>query len=259
MRPTVTLARLSAARGCIADIARLSNGVPLFPVERTMHLAAVAAAREAATPRIGWAALFIKAYALVARELPALRTWLALGPTGPCLATASESVATFAVNRTDSGADRLFLPRLPGPEHSSLVEIQRFITDCGTRPVEEIFKRQLELERLPGMLRRLVLRWNMWSPSRKRPRRLGTFSLSTLAGFRAINRFHPTLCSTSISYGPLEADGRCLVTLIADHRVVDGATVARALHWLEQALTTDMVAELNSLRGDAPVLPRAAA
>ena len=52
----------------------------------------------------------------------------------------------------------------------------------------------------------------------------------------AVNRFHPTICTTSLSYGPLEADGRCLVTLIADHRVLDGAAAARALQTLERVL-----------------------
>ena len=87
---------------------------------------------------------------------------------------------------------------------------------------------------VPGFLRRMILRCNMNSFSPKRPTRIGTFSLSTLAGLGATNRFHPTICTTSLSYAPLDTDGRCLVTLIADHRVLDGAVVARALARLEE-------------------------
>lgn len=274
--PIVTASRCTTARKCIGDVARLSQEIPLFPVERPMLLEALAAARAAAaasnapstssttktvstsqpvfSQRIGWAAIFLKAYSLVAREMPVLRTWLVRGfPAGGLrLATASESVATLAVNRVQQGEDRLFWARLTQPDARPLPEIQQFVVDCTTRPVEEMFKRQLQLEMVPGFLRRTILRWNMNSFSQKRAARIGTFSLSTLAGLGAINRFHPTICTTSLSYAPLEADGRCLVTLIADHRVLDGAVVARALARLEEVLVNDMVAELRFLTNVNP-------
>ena len=271
--PIVTRSRFTAARGCVSDVARLSQEIPLFPVERTMPLRPLAAARAAvgktasakhlaSASRIGWAAIFLKAYGIVAREMPVLRTWLVRGfPAGglrlsPSLATASESVATLAVNRIEEGEDRLFWARLAAPDAKPLPEIQQFIVDCATKPVEEMFKRQLQLEMVPGFLRRTILRWNMNSFSRKRAARIGTFSLSTLAGMGATNRFHPTICTTSLSYAPLDADGNCLVTLIADHRVLDGAVVARALARLEEVLCHEMLAELREL---ANVSPAAAA
>jgi hypothetical protein len=252
--PIVTTSRFTAARACVSDVARLAQEIPLFPVERTMQLGQLAAARAAVgkagaagTTRIGWAAVFLKAYALVAREMPVLRTWLVRGFFASRLATASESVATLAVNRIEEGEDRLFWARLAQPDARTLPEIQQFIIDCATQPVDEIFKRQLELEMVPGFLRRTILRWNMNSFSRKRAARIGTFSLSTLAGMAATNRFHPTICTTSLSYAPLDADGNCLVTLIADHRVLDGAVVARALARLEEVLCNGMLAELRGL------------
>jgi len=261
--PIVTRSRFTAARGCVSDVARLAQEIPLFPVERTMPLGPLAAARAAAlknasagTARIGWAAVFLKAYALVAREMPVLRTWLVQGFPGTRLATAAESVATLAVNRIEDGEDRLFWARLAAPDARSLPEIQQFIVDCATKPVEEMFKRQLQLEMVPGFLRRTILRWNMNSFSRKRAARIGTFSLSTLAGMGATNRFHPTICTTSLSYAPLDADGNCLVTLIADHRVLDGAVVARALARLEEVLCHEMLAELRGLATVSPAADR---
>jgi hypothetical protein len=121
-----------------------------------------------------------------------------------------------------------------------------------------MFKRQLELEMMPGPVRRTILRWNANSTSPKRPARIGTFSLSALASQQAFNRFHPTLCTTSLTYGPLEPDGRCLVTLIADHRVLDGAAAARALERLEAVLGGPVTAELTALRA-RPGTPREAA
>lgn len=251
MPPTITSTPLSRARGCVGDIATLAQRVPLFPVERTMRLECVAEARTAARVRIGWATIFLKAYAEVAAETPALRSWY-VGGLRPRIATSSESVAVLAVNRTDEGFDRLWFPRVQAPETRSLDAIQQFVDRCGRDPVEEMFKRQLELEMLPGPLRRFILRWHMHSRSPKRPGRIGTFSLSTLAGQQAVNRFHPTLCTTSLSYGPMEPDGRCLVTIIADHRVLDGSAVARALARLEQVLTGSIQDQLRSLPAARP-------
>ena len=250
MPPPVHLTPMSGPRAAIADIAQVARELPLFPVDRVLRLAAVTDARAAAVPRIGWAALVLKAYGVVARDMPALRTWVVRGAR-PGLATAAESVATLAVNRRDGDMDRLCFGRLHRPDVVPLATIQRFVEDCQTRDVDEMFKRQLELEMLPGWLRRGILRWNLHSASPKRPGRLGTFSLSTLAGFQAFNRFHPTLCTTSLAYGPLEPDGRCLVTVIADHRVLDGATVAAALIRLEQVLTTTIAGELTATRDPA--------
>jgi hypothetical protein len=256
--PPVHRSRFSAARAGVADVARLSQRIPLFPVERAMRLADVAAARAAAPVRIGWAALFLKAYALVAAEMPILRTWL-VRRLIPRLATAPDSVATLAVNRDDGEGDHLFFARLPHPDTRSLVDIQQFVTQCSTGPVDEVFKRQLQFEQLPAVLRRMVLRWNINSFSPRRATRIGTFSLSTLAGFGAVNRFHPTICTTSLSYGPLDPDGSCLVTLIADHRVLDGVAAARALERLEAVLATRIMAELGSLSHPQPADGREAA
>jgi hypothetical protein len=247
MPPTITTAAVSGNRGCIADVALVARELPLFPVDRVLRLGAVADARAAAAVRIGWTALFLKAYGLVAREMPVLRTWFIRG-LRPRLATSSESVATLAVNRIEGPDERLCFARLPQPDALPLADIQAFVTACSTRPVVDTFKRQLQLERMPGPIRRAILRWNLDSASPKRPSRIGTFSLSTLAGQQACNRFHPTLCTTSLAPGPLEPDGRCLVTLIADHRVIDGAAVARALERLEATLTGVVAAELTALR-----------
>lgn len=238
---------LPAARGFVADLVGLTRGIPLFPVDRRMDLATLAEARSRAAIRIGWAAIVLKAYAHVATEMPILRTWIVRGIM-PRLATASHSVASVAINRTDGGDDRLFFGRIPHPETRGLPEIQSLLDRFGTGPIEEVFRRQLQLESLPGPLRRAALWWNMNSSSPKRCTRIGTFSLSTLAGYGASNHGHPTICTTSLSYAPLDADGQCTLTLICDHRVLDGATAARALARLEQLLCGEMIDELNALR-----------
>ena len=71
--------------------------------------------------------------------------------------------------------------------------------------------------------------------------------MSSLAGQQTINRFHPTVLTTSLTYGPLDDAGQCLVTLICDHRVLDGALRRRALMELEQALCGSIADELREL------------
>ncbi|MDG1990897.1 MAG: hypothetical protein P8J43_00365 [Pirellulales bacterium] len=242
---SVSTVRCDGHRGCVADIAMLAKDIPLFPVDRWCNLTDLTKARAACRHRIGWAAIFLKAYGKVVQETPELRSWFLPG-LWPRIATTNQIVATLAINRMENDTEQLCWARLHQPETLPLVEIQRFIDQCCSKPSQELFKRQRELEMLPGFLRRAVLRWNLGSASRKRSSRIGTFSLSTLAGFGSSNHFHPTLCTTSISYRPIEADGRCLVTLIADHRVIDGAVVARSLAALEKFLTQDLVHELRS-------------
>ncbi len=254
---TISTRPLPVGRNVINDLAILGRSVPLYPVDREMHLADVAAAREASPQRVGWTACFMKAYAIVADEIPLLRSWYVPGLV-PRLATASQSVASLAINRHEAGEDRLFLARFPAPDIRPLVRIQTSINRHATAPVEDVYGRQMQLERMPGWLRRTILRWNMGSAAPKRPFRVGTFSMSSLAGSGAGNHFHPTICTTSLCHGPLDDRGRCRVTIIADHRVLDGITVARALERLEAVLVREIATELRSVEA-APAVPPAAA
>ena len=61
------------------------------------------------------------------------------------------------------------------------------------------------------------------------------------------NRLHPCLLTTSLSFGPIEEDGRCLVALQCDHRVLDGMVAARALQSIGQLLTGQVLEELREL------------
>jgi hypothetical protein len=259
---------LDAQRLLVSDIVRLSQRIPIFPVERVMHLAAVEEARRRCATRIGWAAVFLKAYALVARDRPALRSWVA-APRVPLLgrlrwATSPVSVASLALSRPRGeetpDADRVLDPdaiwwaRIRAPDEMPLPDLQAEITRCMTAPLDDVFKRQLELRMVPRLLRRIVLRWNLRSAAAKRALRIGTFSLSTLAGEGCSNRGHPTFLTSSLSYDPLDDAGRMRVTLLADHRLLDGVPAARALAALEQTLTGEIVHELVRLT-DRPRSP----
>jgi hypothetical protein len=65
--------RLSLPRRTIVDLLHFAAAVPSVPVQKRMRLKAVASARAVCRNRPRWAAIFAKAYALVAREFPNLR------------------------------------------------------------------------------------------------------------------------------------------------------------------------------------------
>ncbi|NBW95230.1 MAG: hypothetical protein EBR28_00500 [Planctomycetia bacterium] len=266
---TITTRRLDAQRLLVADIVRLSRRIPVFPVERLMRLGVVDEARRRCGVRIGWAAIFLKAYALVARDRPALRSWIvpALLPLvgRPRWATSPVSVASLALSRPRGeetpAADRNLDPdaiwwaRIREPDAFALPDLQALVSRHMVEPVEEVFRRQLELRMVPRLLRRIVLRWNLRSASAKRALRIGTFSLSTLAGEGCSNRGHPTFLTSSLSYDPLDDAGRMRVTLLADHRLIDGVPAARALMALEEMLTGAITRELITLAANSAASP----
>ena len=92
---------LSLARRLVVDLTRLH--VPSVPVQRIMHIDAVSWTR-APPQRSGpaWSAIFAKAYALVAEEMPILRRAYVKLPT-PRLYEYPVSTASMVVEREYEG------------------------------------------------------------------------------------------------------------------------------------------------------------
>ena len=238
--------RLDASRALVLDILFFARNVPQFPVERTMNLGHLARCRTRAEMRISWCVLFCKAYAMVANEFPELRRCYLRWPW-PHLFQHDASTATIAINRRQNGQDRLFLGQLWQPESTSLAGLQSRLSQLQQQPLEEVFSRQVRFSRFPTWLRRLIWWWRIHLSPHRRARRLGTFGLSVLAGEGAFNRHHLHFLTTSVTYGPLEESGKMLVTLLCDHRVLDGMTAARALNQLESVLQGPITRELCAL------------
>jgi len=230
-------------RRLVIDLCRIAGSLPLYPLERTMHLGELAAIRQAASPQISWPVLFMKAYGLVAAQEPRLRQSYIRWPW-PHLLHHRESVAMLAVNRRHGDAERLCWGRFIEPEHRSLVDLQAELERYKTEPVEEIFRRQVRLSFFPAILRRLAWWLALNTSGSKRGKRVGTFGMSTVAGQGGLNHYHPSCLTTSITYGPLDAAGRMAVTLVFDHRVIDGAPLAAALARLEEVLNGPIAREL---------------
>lgn len=222
--------RFPRHRRIVLDLCQAARTVPAFAVDRRIDLTRVTNARRSTPQRIGWAAIFAKAYALVAAESPALRQTFVSNPW-PRLYQHPESVVSIAVNRFDPelDAERLSWVNVRAVESLSLAVIQEAIESHQQGDVPEKLREQERVESLPRPLRRLAWHVLMRWAGRRRAKLLGTFSLSTLASYGTTNHAHPLVVTSSLSYGPLDEEGSSLVTLQADHRVLDGAAAARAL------------------------------
>jgi hypothetical protein len=237
---------LSSARSLPCDILHFARHVPVARAEAEFDLRTVAAARAAASTRISWTVLFVRAHALVAQQHLWLRqTWMRF-PV-PHVYQHARSVAMVAVSREHQGQPRLCFARLMDPASSSLHALQSQLDRYAQGPVDEVYRKQLRLSRFPWPVRRLMWWLTLSLSGRIRERQTGTFSLSSLAGRGVNNRDHPTLCTSSLSYGPLDERARGLVTLIYDHRLADGAQASDVLWDLERRLNVDLVSELRSL------------
>ena len=64
---------LSLPRRTVIDLLHFASAIPTVPVQRLMSLQPVVSARAACSDRPRWTAIFVKAYALAAREFPELR------------------------------------------------------------------------------------------------------------------------------------------------------------------------------------------
>lgn len=251
---------LSAPRRIVGDLMRFSMRVPRVTVQRHMNIARLRAARAAATPPPTWTALFTKAYALLAQETPPLRRAYVRWPW-PHLYEYPGSIASIAFERDVAGEEAVLLGRIKLPESRPLGEIDALIRAFRETPVYEVpeFRRALRAARAPGPMRRLLLGFVL-ANGRHRANYFGTFQFSVYSGLGA-ESFNPlTPLTTLLNYGPIAPDGGVDVRILYDHRVMDGATVARALarfeHILNEALVEEFAAPPQApTPADAPLSP----
>jgi hypothetical protein len=219
--------------------------VPTIPVQRRISLGAVAAARRACPARPPWSAIFAKAYAQVAAEVPALRRAYCKFPW-PRLYEYPASVACVAVEGDHHGERTVVFVLVKDPLNQSVVEVGRLLRAVAAAPAvaTKSFRRALRLAGLPLPLRRVVW-WIGLNVGRQRANHFGTFGVTAYSALGA-ESLHPlSPLTATLTYGPIEADGGVNVRLVYDHRVLDGATVARALVRLETVINTDVAAELT--------------
>jgi hypothetical protein len=230
------------------DLLHFSSRVPLIPMERRMELAELATLRQMLDPRPSWCAVFTRAYAAVAARRPELRRAYLAYPW-PRLYEHSENVAAVAVERRLGDEDAVLFATLRRPETQPLPQVDAWLRNCKVAPLSDVssFRRALRINRYPRPLRRLLWWVGLDWSGKERARNFGTFGVSVTAGQGAAQLALISPCTTTLHYGRFEPDGAIPVRLTFDHRVLDGAAVARILVELEDVLRGQAIAELRAL------------
>lgn len=228
----------------VGDILHFAVKVPSIPVQRRISIGPTVKARAACRDRPRWTAIFTKAFAVVSNEFPELRRAYITLPWAS-LYEYPASVANIIVERSYQGEASLFSKLLKDPARLPLIEIGRQLNAASSAPINESkeFSRAIRVAKLPRVIRRFIW-WLGLNIGRQRANYFGTFGVSVYSALNA-ESLHPlTPLTTLLNYGMIGSDGSVLVRVIYDHRVLDGATVARVLARLEEILNSVITNEL---------------
>jgi hypothetical protein len=237
---------LSPFRKLVVDLMHFSQQVPAVTADRQMDLSVLIDARRTAAVKASWTVLFAKAYAIVCREYPVLRRSYLKYPW-PRLYEHPHNVAALNVEHRLPGEDIVLFCLIRAPENRTLEELDALVRRHRDCPIADLkaYRRAVALSRVPWPLRQ----WFWWASlnacGRRRCHNFGTFSLSSIASQGAGLLHLIPILTSALHYGMIDDQGRIAVRVTWDHRVTDGATIARALVDLEAALNREIVRELT--------------
>jgi hypothetical protein len=239
--------KLSIQRRMVIDFLYFARAVPTVPVQKHMSVGELIAARAACRDRPRWTAIFVKAFALVAEEVPELRRAYVKIPW-PHLYEYPTSKASIVIERDYRGEPALCPISVKDPARQPLLAIGELLEHASTVPLENLkeFQRWKRLTQVPRPLRRLLW-WVGLNHGRQRGNFFGTFGVSVYSALNA-ESLHPLSPLTALlNYGVIDRNGRVTARIMYDHRVMDGATIARALGRMEEILNSVILEELRSL------------
>jgi len=244
-----TVRKISMPRRLVADLMHASARVPFVSLRRSLDIRHLLESRaQVAQQAPGWAAIFVKAFSLVANEQPVLRTVYAKWPW-PSFYELPKSVAMIAIARVEDGEDCVMPQRVAAADTLPLAEIDAQIRHAKDAPVDEVpaFRKIMRVTRLPLPLRRLIWLIGL-NFGRQRANYFGSFSVTSVAAYGGGELHALSPGPFVLSYGLVVPDQTIDVLIRWDHRVTDAALIAKALTRLEQVLNTEISAELRSHR-----------
>jgi hypothetical protein len=235
-------------RRLITDLMHASSGVPFVSLARPLNIRSLLEARALSVQPPGWAAIFVKAFALVAQEQPVLRTLYAKWPW-PSFYELPRSIAMIAIARVEDGEDCVLPQRVTAPETSPLAELEAQVRHAKEAPIGEVpaFRKMLQATRLPLPLRRLVWLIGL-NFGRQRANYFGSFGVTSVAAYGAGELHALSPGPFIVTYGRVAPDQTIDVVIRWDHRICDAALIAKTLTRLEQVLNTEIPAELRLQR-----------
>ena len=242
---------VTPARAMVLEVLHHARKVPSLPLSKTIQLGDLVEVRRAS--RISWSAVFLKAYGLLSRQVPALRRSYLPWPRAHFYEH-PESKAVILVEREHQGESIILGARIGAPESTPLAALEDRLRYFREAPILDVnfFRQALRLGKLHWLLRRFVFSHSLYLSGYWRAKRFGTFMISSL-GNLGVEQHHPmTFLSTYFTYGPISPEGEVTAKIIYDHRVMDGRVVARCLGELETilqgAIKTELLQGLESKR-----------
>ncbi len=245
--------KYSNGRRLVDDVIRIGNRVPSAGLTGDFDAGLVAKFRRLSRPKISWNVLYMKAYAIVAANEPALRQSY-VGFPWPYLYQHDENVCMMTINRECEGEERLFFARFGEPQNETLTDLQSRYDYFRREPVENIqqFRHQINFAKVPSLVRRFAW-WtmlNLWPE--KRASHVGTFGMS-ISGYKGTyGSRHLGPLTTILGVDPTPRMGVSRLLLTFDHRVLDGAPATDVLVKVQRMLTTAVREELAELVGVDP-------
>jgi hypothetical protein len=237
--------RVSPFRRVVTDLMHFSRQVPAVTADRRMNLAELVAARAASASRPRWTVIFSKAYGMLSRDYPVLRQSYLKFPR-PRIYEHPHTVVALNVERRLPAEDVVLFCLIRGPENRTLEEMDAKVRHHQEAPVQTLrtYRRTVGMSRIPWPARR----WFWWAAlnvsGRRRCHNFGTFSVSSVGSHGAGLATLVPILTSAVHYGMFDPQGRLDVRITWDHRVMDGATVARILADYEALLTRELVREL---------------
>jgi hypothetical protein len=255
-----TVRKISLSRRVIIDLMRASADIPFVAVRRTLSIGRLAAARKSLRNRPAWAAIFAKAFAILAAEQPILRRVYLKWPW-PHFYDFPQTLAMIVV-APDATPDGVLLFPVKAPDLTSLAEADAMIRSAKSQPIEAtpFFRKTMMVTRLPQPLRRLAWAIGL-NFGRQRGNYLGTLLVTSVAAFGGgeVEALGPQ--SFILSYDKVSDDGTIDVMIRWDHRIADAAFIGGELSRLEQILNNPLSDEILALVANerataAPTLAR---
>jgi hypothetical protein len=243
-----TVKKISLPRRLIIDLMLASRSVPFVSLARTLNIRPLLEARALAVRPPGFAAIFVKAFALVAREEPILRTLYAKWPR-PCFYELPRNIAMVAIARVENGEHCVLPQRVSHPDELSLDAIDGLIREAKQAPIADVpaFRKMMLTTRLPWPLRRLTWLIGL-NFGRQRANYFGNFSVTGVAAYGGGELHAVSPGPYIVSFDVAKPDGGIGIVIRWDHRVTDAALIAKTFTRLEQVLNTEIAAELRALR-----------
>jgi 2-oxoacid dehydrogenases acyltransferase (catalytic domain) len=240
---------LSPFRKLVVELMHHCQKVPGVTSDRPMNLAQLIEARRTSLARPSWSAIFLKAMSIVAMRRPEFRQAY-MGFPWPHLYEHPINVASFTIERRHLEEDIVFFVQVRRPENRTLAEIDQIIQNCKNEPLESLkfYRRTLRMSKVPWPFRRFVWWASLNIFGKIRAHNFGTFTLTTTSGEGAGIQTLPVVSTSTLHYGLFDERGNLPVRLTFDHRVLDGATAARALADMESVLQSEILSELRDRR-----------